>query len=71
MVNIVVENFAIGFWKEKSRKFTPLANFSMKLLKHIRAPPSLPQYSGFIVRVSQRQRSRNVHGDERYSVVQG
>ena len=73
-MKIVQENNAIGYWKGKTgsqRNFIALSNFSLKLTKHIRAPAALPQYSGFLVKVSQRQRSRNVSSQERYTVVQG
>lgn len=69
MVALVEENHTIGFWKGKTgreRSFCALTNFGLRLLKHIRAPAELPQYSGFVVEVSQRQRSRAGH-----SVVHG
>ncbi len=48
MVKIVEENHSIGYWKGKSgteRSFIQLANFGLKLIRHVRAPPQLPQYT--------------------------
>ena len=64
MVALVQENHTISFWKGKfgrERSFCLLTNFGLRLLKHARAPSELPQYSGFVVEVSQRQRSRAGH----------
>ena len=61
VITLVQENHTISFWKGKSgreRSFCTLTNFGLRLLKHVRAPMKLPQYSGFVVEVSQRQRSR-------------
>ena len=69
----IEENNVTGYWKGKTgsqRNFIALSNFSLKLTKHIRAPAKLPQYSGFLLTVSQRQCSRNVSSQERYTVVQ-
>ena len=69
MAALVQENHTIGFWKGKSgreRSFCVLMNFGLWLLKHVRALSELPEYLGFIVEVSQRQRSLAGH-----SVVHG
>lgn len=74
MVRVVQENHTIGFWKSGKNKntFTRLSNFGLRLLRHVRAPVELPHYSGFIVEVSQRQRSRGVVAESGgYSVVRG
>lgn len=58
-MKIVQENHCIGYWKGQGEStFVQLANFGLKPLKHIRAPTELPQFSGFVVEVTQKQRSR-------------
>ena len=44
----------MGYWKGKgeSRRFVPLTNFEMKFTKFVRSPEQLPDYAGFIVKVT-------------------
>lgn len=65
-MKLVQENHTIGYWKGQSSKpknYYMLANFGLRLLKHVRAPKELPQYSGFMVEVTQRQRCCGVTED--------
>jgi len=76
MVNLVQENHTIGYWKQgksgKEKRFCILANFGLRLLKHVKAPAELPQHSGFVVEVTQRQRSRVGNADHPlFSVLKG
>ncbi len=46
----------IGYWSKKRgvKKFIPLATFSLRLRKHVSAPPELPTETGFIVSITQK-----------------
>lgn len=60
MMKIVQEDHTFGYWKGKTGKgksFVKLSNFGIKLKKHVRAPKEMPQYSGFVVEVTQKQRT--------------
>ena len=72
-MKIVQDNNAIGYWKGQGSKksFHKLTNFGLRLMKHVRAPKELPQYSGFMVQVSQKQRCRNSEDGDRTTVVKG
>ena len=54
----------MGHWKGKgeSRKFIPLTNFAMKFTKFVRSPEQLPDYAGFIVKVTQPSGKRITEG---------
>ena len=47
----------IGYWTGGKRgvgRFEALTNFGLKLLKHVVAPPELPNETCFVVRVTQK-----------------
>ena len=46
----------IGYWKGKAenRHFVTLGNFGVRLLKFVQALEQLPNYTGFVVQVSQK-----------------
>ena len=51
----------IGYWsggkQGEPRRFEPLTNFGLQLLKFVAAPPGLPDcYKGYLVRVTQARR---------------
>lgn len=50
----------IGYWKgrDESREFVTLGNFGLQLLKFVQASEQLPDYMGFLVRVSQSVKRR-------------
>ena len=56
-MKIVQNNHCIGLYKEKRGRstFLPLTNFGLRLLKHVRSPAELSNYSGFVVEVTQKQ----------------
>lgn len=55
---------SIGFWKGsgEAKQFIPLTNFSMKFTKFVKAPAQLPDYAGFLVRVTQLNGGHTVEG---------
>ena len=73
MVKIVQENHSIGYWRGKQGNDNgrSLANFALKLRKHVTAPAELPQYSGFVVEVSQRKGSSARSLGQDSSVITG
>ena len=54
----------MGYWKGKgeSKRFVPLTNFAMKFIKFVRSPEQLPDYAGFIVKVTQPSGKRITEG---------
>ena len=71
MVRKIVE-FAnrLGYWsKDKSgrvqRRFHPLTNFSLKLVKYVSTPKHHESQSGFLVEVTQRREK----ADEEFEVA--
>lgn len=67
-MKIIQENHTVGYWKGKSRdrEFVRLTNFGLRLLGHVMAPKELPQHSGFIVEVSQKQCQHSVRGERTF-----
>ena len=41
---------------EKDKCFIALANFGLRLLKHITPPPNLPKETGFLVEITQKRK---------------
>ena len=56
MPEIVRHQHRVGYWAKGKEKhqFVPLTNFGLKLLKHVEAPSSLREESGFVVEVTQK-----------------
>ena len=57
MPEIIRHQHRIGYWakgKAEKRQFVSLTNFGVKLLKHVEAPASLREESGFVVEVTQK-----------------
>ena len=54
----------MGYWKGKgeSKRFVPLTNFAMKFIKFVRSPEQLPDYAGFVVKVTQPSGKRITEG---------
>jgi len=54
----------IGFWKGsgEAKKFFPLTNFSLKFIKFVKAPEQLPNYAGFMVKVTQPRGENTIEG---------
>ena len=50
----------IGYWTKNKGEFVELTNFGLSLVKFVQAPPDFPEYSGFIVEVSQEFRRRGI-----------
>ena len=53
----------MGYWKGKgeSKRFVPLTNFAM-FIKFVRSSEQLPDYAGFIVKVTQPSGKRITEG---------
>ena len=62
--DLVQYDSRMGYWKGKgeSRRFVPLTNFAMKFTKFVRSPEQLPDYAGFIVKVTQPSGKRITEG---------
>ena len=60
MANVVTYQHRVGYWSKgkhaDKRQFVPLTNFGLKLLRHVEAPSSLQEESGFVVEVTQKQK---------------
>ena len=51
----------IGYWTKRGGahgEFIELTNFGLRMLKFVQAPADLPEYSGFIVEVTQELKRR-------------
>ena len=61
----------LGYWsKEKDRverRFHPLTNFSLRLLKYVNMPKDHEDKSGFVVEVTQRRDK----SEEEHEIVSG
>ena len=62
--DLCTQGSRIGFWRGKgeAKKFNPLTNFSMKFVKFIKAPEKLPNFAGFMVKVTQIIGSNTIEG---------
>ena len=62
--DLVQYDSRMGYWRGKgeSRRFVPLTNFEMKFTKFVRSPEQLPDYAGFIVKVTQPSGKRITEG---------
>ena len=60
-----VEN-KIGYWTSKRAghdgEFVELTNFGLRMLKFVQAPCEFPEYSGFVVEVTQELKRRTAKG---------
>ena len=62
---IVEYNNRVGYWTKgeaQRGKFVPLTNFSLQLLKYVKAPASVQQDSGFVVKVIQKNGEKIITG---------
>lgn len=62
MKDLVQVEDQIGYWKDKRcSNFVVLANFGVRMLKHVAAPKELPKETGFLV-VTQRKYKKSGSG---------
>lgn len=63
MKDLVQVEDQIGYWKDKRcSNFVVLANFGVRMLKHVAAPKELPKETGFLVEVTQRKYKKSGSG---------
>lgn len=61
---LVTYKSRIGYWKGQgeAKRFFPLTNFALKFTKFIKAPEQLPNFAGFLVKVTQPKGDGTVEG---------